>query len=316
MIKSEITDFWSIFEEPIGFRLFPAILSQNVSLGYDQSGNRSMFVDVPNEVHINEPNYSLEYLSFRVEKGPHKQLVISLKDDSFFFLFDEFIFTIFSQIEKIEDVGEVGKKIVELYHNWSLFFNKENRRQLKLKRILGLAGELYYIGQYLDSKVGVRDIIESWEGPTNRTHDFIFQDHDLEVKAKLESSNVVHISSLFQLEFDKVLRLGVVSFLLWEEGADGAPVTITNMIDDIVQKLKDQGRDPILFLNKLLQMGINFFDKEQMEFIDELQFVIEGVQEYDASHDDFPRIVSSTIPTGVSKVKYDLDLNLLEDFKI
>ena len=316
MIKNDITEFWKIFEEPEGFRLFADIKSQNVSLGFDKNGFRSLFVDLPSAVNILEPKYVLEHLSFNIEKGARKQLVITLKDDSFSLLFDEFLFAIFSQIHNMVSVESVGKKIVELYHEWSLFFTKLNRTNIRVQRILGLAGELYYINKYLDTSDYQGDIVNSWEGPTNRTHDFIFMDYDLEVKAKLETSNTITISSLLQLEFDKTLKLGVISFSIWDGNDDCNPTSIGNMVELILQNLRNNGRDHYLFLNKLLQVGINFYDREQMDEINEIKFLIRGHQEYDASHNQFPRLVSSNIPSAIKKVKYDLDLNLLDDFKI
>ena len=316
MIKSDITDFWKIFEEPIGFRLFPAIKSQNVSLGYDQNGHKSIFIDLPLGIYIAEPKYNLEHLLFRIEKVGHKQIIVSLRDESFSTLFDEFLYAIFSQINEMSSIEKVGKKIVELYHEWSLFFIKENRKQIRLQRILGLAGELYYIDQYLNQLDISVDIIQSWEGPSNRTHDFIFMEYDLEVKSKLLSSNTIHISSLFQLEFDKILRLGVVSFSIWSKGQEDPSFTISMMVDSILVKLRNTGRDNNMFLNKLLQAGINYYDKEQMEEVDALRFAIHGHQEYDASNDDFPRLITSNIPVAIKKIKYDMDLNLIEEFKI
>ncbi|MGJ1518370.1 MULTISPECIES: PD-(D/E)XK motif protein [Sphingobacterium] len=316
MIKNDITEFWKVFEKPEGFRLFTNVKSQNVSLGFDRNGYRSLFVDMPHGVYISEPKYKLEHLSFSIENGARKQLVISLKDDSFLLLFDEFLFAIFSQIHNMVGIQDVGKKIIELYHEWSLFFTKLNKTNINVQKTLGLAGELYYINRYLDISENLVDIVNSWEGPTNRTHDFIFMDYDLEVKAKLETSNTITISSLFQLEFDKILRLGVVSFSIWDRNGGENPTSIGNMVEIILQNLRNSGIDHYLFLNKLLQVGVNFYDREQMDEINEIKFLIHGHQEYDASHNQFPRLVPSNIPSAIKKVKYYLDLNLLDDFKI
>ncbi|MBB1643055.1 PD-(D/E)XK motif protein [Sphingobacterium sp. UME9] len=316
MIKEDILNFWESFEEPIGFKLLGFIQSQNVSLGFDKNGFRSLYIDLPDGVKVNEPPYSLENLLFIVEKRNRKYLIISLRDDSFLKVFNEFIYTLLSQIAELTTVNDVVNKIVELYIVWSQFFNKEKRKSLNLKKLLGLAGELYYLDRYLDCRPNPVTVLESWEGPSGRTHDFIFADFDLEIKSKLATSNIVTISSIFQLEYDKSLRLGVVSFSLSEEEDENVPLDIALMIEAIVVKLKDRGADHMVFLNKLLQLNINYYDQPQFESIGELKFNIIGHQEYDASHGDFPRLVAANMPLAIKKVKYDIDLNLIEDFKI
>lgn len=316
MIKDDINNFWSIFNDRNGFRLFPFIVGQNVSLGYDKNGHKSMFIDLPIGIKVNEPSYKLENISLRTEKIDRNYLILSLKEDAFLTIFNEFLFAIFSHINDEKEVHNVIRKVIELYHIWNLFFSKEKLSSVNMKKMLGIAGELYYLKHFLENNQNPVKLIENWEGPSNKTHDFVFAEFDLEVKAKLISSNVVHISSSFQLDFDKYLKLGVVNFTMWNEEQEGSFETIGIMIKDIIEKLKLIGIDHILFLNKLLQLNINYFDNEQMEELNNIKFITHDHQEYEASHKLFPRLVPSNIPNAIKKVKYDIDLNLIEDFKI
>jgi len=316
MIKEDIINFWNFFDDRTGFRLVPFIVGQNVSLGYDSEGFKSMFIDLPAGIKVSEPSYKLENISLSVEKKYRKYLILTLKDDDFTMIFNEFLFALFSQINREKEVDNVIRKVVELYHVWNLFFSKEKLRSVNMKKLLGVAGELYYLDYFLDNHKNGHSVIESWEGPSNKTHDFIFTEFDLEVKAKMVSSNVIHISSGFQLDFDKYLKLGVVNFTIWDEEQEDPYLTISLMVRNIVEKLKQRGLDHILFLNKLLQMNIHYFDDEQMEELDNIKFVINSHQEYDASHELFPRLVTANIPIAIKRIKYDLDLNLIEEFKI
>jgi len=316
MIKRDVVDFWDVFDERRGIRLFGHIKSHEVSLGFDNLGYRALFVDLPQIKKNYEPVYKLENISLTVQEGQQRYLILSLKDEAFLQVFNEFLFTILNDVEYEKDLESIITKIVRQYHIWSHFFSREKQKKIKLNKVLGIAGELFYLNQFLDDGIDASELIEAWEGPSNRTHDFIFSDFNLEVKAKLLSSNVVHISSLFQLDYDKYLKLGVVSFTTWQDDDEFPFCTLGLMISSIAEKLRNVGVDQMLFLSKLMQLGINYFDNEHMVEINEFRFIIHGSEEYHASDENFPRLVNSNVHSAIKKVKYDLDLNLIDDFKV
>lgn len=312
-LKDKIVGFWDSFDKKEGFKLFSADIKIDLSLGFTDNKEKAVLIrttdyEIKNQIFTESENIILKYENAQ-------GLYFILKDDFFFGIFVEFIMSILSSVSELRRPAEYVPRIIEIYGHWVAFFNRGAKNSITGKKLLGLLGELIYISEYLKSDHNSHDIIESWEGPYQKSHDFVFNDHDVEIKTKRSGSNNISISSIVQLDFDNPLILGVVNVSLTEENSEGT-ITILEFIEQIKEDLIVKGYNHRLFLQKLLNSGFNYFDEETRLKLQEKGFVFDSLDYYDVTAEGFPRMLQSDLRKGVTNVSYDLSVSELSDFKI
>lgn len=173
---------------------------------------------------------------------------------------------------------------------------------------LGLAGELYFMALFLDAGVSPESVLRGWVGPDDAPQDFLLDDGAIEVKATMSSSGFpVKIGSLEQLD-DAVaspLFLAAVRFARGEEGA-----TLPEMVAEIEQRLADELgaidylRERLMFAGYLAAHAGQYtrrFEPKERRFLS----VTEG----------FPRLTLGTVPAGVTRTLYEINLDHAGDFQ-
>jgi hypothetical protein len=282
-----------------------------LNVGFNKKNQRCLILELP--LDYNKPfqqsekeNLSLKY--FEREKC----LCIILNDDFFKDLFDDLIFSIYSKIQNISNIDEYSDLFIRHFLKWSTFFENKKTDGLTRDQVKGLIGELFYLRNLLlSSKHSVDELLLSWRGPYDEGHDFVFEITDYEIKTVESSKNNVHISSEFQLEAEKGKVLELVVLFVNPDNEKGLSIKI--LINDIKNIVHEKLGDNSIFINALAQKGLTIGDLEQFEIY---RFTpIEEIS-YDSTKDNFPKLVSSTIPEQVNKINYDIRLNLIEDFII
>ncbi|CFB69634.1 TPA: PD-(D/E)XK motif protein [Yersinia enterocolitica] len=172
---------------------------------------------------------------------------------------------------------------------------------------LGLVGELYFMTILLDSQLPPMEVLSAWVGPDDAPQDFLLGDGAIEVKATMSSSGFpVRISSLEQLD-DAVaspLFLAAVRFARLEEG-----FTLPEIIAEIGLRLKEEATAVNFFCERLMFVGYSeahesnytrrFKPKEKLYFS-----ISEG----------FPRLTLGSVPIGVTRSLYEINLDHAGDF--
>ena len=85
-------------------------------------------------------------------------------------------------------------------------------------------------------------------------------------------------------------------------------IRLNNVVKELMDSMSFES-DKDVFLAKLKQAGYSYnevYDNYVYNFIKEETYCV---------CDDFPRIRKSELPTGVSKVKYEIELSQIEKFK-
>ena len=179
----------------------------------------------------------------------------------------------------------------------------------KEEEIIGLTGELIFILSLVEKKP---NLWKGWNGPFKASKDFTISDIDVEMKASLQSGDPsITVNNLNQLEpvADRSLFL-FHSTLVKNPNGD---ISVPRLIKKIVEKIEDKDD----FINTLFAAG---YSTEHEDMWDSFRFSVIEKTSYKVTN-DFPRInqnsfINSSIPDSISKIRYDIELNKLNKFKI
>ena len=255
--------------------------------------------------HVNVQGIQSDLRLFDTTKT--QGLVISLEKHVDQDIFLAMCQTLVSSLHKVSDPG-VGLSVSLLQvKRWKAFMAGKKRGVLSSEEIRGLFGEITFLQQLLNRHYDEIEAVNAWQGPDGIHQDFIFNDIAVEVKALSgRERSSVRISSEDQFEslndrlFLKVFRL--------VEMPDSDRALSLN---DLVQKVETQlsNYDALEeFQDKLAKAGyveINEYDSPEFIVREERTYLVE---------DDFPKLIRSELPDGVTKVRYEIELETIREF--
>jgi hypothetical protein len=203
----------------------------------------------------------------------------------------------------------VPSVILRRLTRWRDFLSVERLGLLSEREIKGLIGELFFLSTHLAGYRGIGLAVKCWEGPTEAPQDFCIGDTAVEVKCQLGTTAArVGISSeqqLFsQLPFSYlyVVTLGKV-----EHGPDS--LNLLDMTIAIRERLAVEAPDALEYFNDLVYETGYRDDEAYRDF----SYLIAGQQMFEV-RDGFPRLGPDSIPGGVERVRYEIDLTACEPF--
>jgi len=195
--------------------------------------------------------------------------------------------------------------ILRRLKRWQEFLQITRSGLLPEKEIKGLIGELFFINNHLMPAFGAGPAVKFWQGPEDAPQDFNVHDCAIEVKCQLGTTTpLVRISSADQLcsqlpeMFLYVVTLGKV-----EKNMPGS-VNLPGLIEKIRNQLEtDTPADFEHFNNLLYQTG--YLDLEEYE---QFNYLVASENIFSVT-ENFPRICSEDLPTGIERVAYNIKLN-------
>ena len=193
--------------------------------------------------------------------------------------------------------------IINRFEKWKGFSNSV-RKYLSEIEIKGLLGELIFMNDVLFDKYDVSKRISGWTGTEPTKKDFSYEDIWYEVKTS--SKDVIHISSIDQLESQKVGYL--IVYNLEKLSPEANDISINKVVNQILSKI-DSIVDMSHFMIKLADIG---YYKE--EYYDNFVYRVANKSYYEVN-EDFPKINELNIPIAITNVKYELIISMIEDFK-
>lgn len=281
-------------------------------LGIDSDKNRLVMIQVPAAYDpkiklLKNENIELIFIK------DSSCLIIRVFDSDYNAIFDDLISSLLNSIDESDNAVNAADKFLLTYFKWNSFFSKYPKKILGFQKILGLWGELVYLYRLLDESTnqnGINSVLSGWVGPMGAAHDFEFDKHAYEVKAKLKNSNLIRISSEFQLESvdNKDIKLVVIS---GERSDDGD--TIEDMVTKCQELITLRGGDLSLFLSSILEAGLNLVTIESCV---DVKIRLVSIDIYDCSASEFPKFTPTNLPIGISSVRYNLDCGEIEIYKI
>lgn len=184
---------------------------------------------------------------------------------------------------------------------WQEFMRK-GAQTLSPEAEIGLIGELIMLRTIIESGVVMATAVESWVGPIDGIQDFELGFGSVEVKTTLSKMGFpAKIGSLEQLDdcVRKPIFLAGIR-LKSAEGGRSLP-EIANETSDIFLEDSEYTR---LFSDKLLSAGFHreHSHRYHRRFIHDDTKILEVV-------DGFPRLTSGSVPSGVRRAIYEIDLD-------
>ncbi len=278
----------------------------------DEDGYRCLLLFLPTDIEIrlkgtDKEKLKIEYLKFK------NLILIKLNDFNFIDLFNDLILSLYSKIRNIPEAKDSSKELINSFYKWSEFFDDRLNSKLSTEEIKGLFGELFVLREFLDQSnpSNINNILDSWKGPFDTTNDFIFDKKNIEIKTKEASKSTVRISSEYQLEqkFDKDLDLLVVSILTdFNNGK-----SIFDLLNEILQVIRGKNGDLSVLYRALIQKGLTI---ESSKEYNNYRYIVVRTNTYNCGIEGFPKLSVSNLPKEITKLKYDLRINTLDNFLI
>lgn len=207
--------------------------------------------------------------------------------ESYFLRILEALLPILGEFPTPNSINEAIEKLIELFQSLGM----EPR-----KRTQGLWAELLLIAESQDPAV----LVETWHGVPRAVHDFAKDNQRIEVKCTTGDTRAHHFS-LTQLQTLDSLQVMVASVML---SRDNEGTTIVDLLEELRHVLKEQ---PALLLRLYQVVALTLgerFEELATEAFDRAE-AVHSLAFYGA--EDIPS-VSSELPPGVSRVRFQADL--------
>ena len=226
-------------------------------------------------------------------------------------LFSKMSEDILSVLEKIKSSAQqtIFTIIIARINAWQDFMKRNKEGVLSYEEEVGLFGELLILRELTKYNILPSQAIDCWQGPLDSVQDFYLNTGALEVKTTISKNGFdASINSLEQLDNTLVspLYLSGVKLSLNEVG-----ITLSNLIEEIKKEWFEDAEAIEKFNIKLLHAG--FFEELSKEYKrtfikDEfITFIID---------EQFPKITKRIVDKEITKVKYTVDLDLINTNKI
>jgi putative PD-(D/E)XK family protein DUF4420 len=212
--------------------------------------------------------------------------------------------------------GESPEKVVGgVLAKWRRFWGQPLGNALSRDEQLGLFGELWFLLNWAAPKVGIREALHRWRGPSGSRHDFEWVGGAVEAKTTLSTTGLVHrINGLDQLAPPETGRLLLFSLKLREEA--GAEHTLPHLVSEVRKLSEDDSSAQEALDSALASAGYSPAHADEYDAL-RLRVVEQGLYRVEGR---FPRITRSDFgsgpPEGVSRVEYCINLEGYSDLRV
>lgn len=306
---------WSVIKTPkhdFNVRKIPDTRGISLYWGKDTAAHCLFIVELAGNQtelfrrqQVNVKGIKLDLRLFNSDKS--QGLVIRLEKQVDQDIFSAMCQTLVSKLRDISDPAVALSVSLSQVKRWKAFMAGKRRAFLSDKEIRGLFGELKFL-QHLVSRLDSEiTAVSAWTGPESIHQDFIFSNTAVEIKSLSgRERNTVQISSEDQLE-SLNNRLFLKLFRLTEIPESNRAMSL----NDLVHEIESQFNDNLVleeFQEKLAKAGyVELYEYDSPKFVvsEERTYVVKK---------NFPKLVRSELPHGITKVRYDIDLESIRAF--
>ncbi len=291
-------------EQPTeSYKRYDDVHPLDIYLGTNDDGLKSLAVimDADKEPVDSSRTIAVDYY---VRGNNSTMLSFGLEDNTLSDLFYSFCDDIIENTRG-SDPKDGFSPIINRWNTWIKFFSRVSL-PLTESEIRGLIGEVYFLGEFMIPKYGVEKSLEAFIGIDKAHKDFEIKDTWYEVKTIHNGAHTTKISSIEQLDSDKEGTLAVVTLDQGTLGLDDC-VTLNGIVNDFRSYVGSKYSG--IFDEKMRKAGYIFDER-----YDEYTYIVISMDRYIVA-DEFPRIRKDTLPAGIVKADYELDLATVEDYK-
>lgn len=200
-------------------------------------------------------------------------------------------------------------RVSVVFDEWRRLLKPRPSGLLSMEELRGLIGELWLLLTEFSETRTIDAALDGWLGPMGLPQDFWYAEDGLhEAKSIGPATTRIRISSESQLDGDD-LELLVLTVGNTDEQTPGAvnlPTLVTRVYDALAAVAA--ARDPLN--ERLERLGVNLAEA----FYHDTWFAVTRVTSYEVGS-GFPAIRASSLPAGVDRVSYQIELSAIEDFK-
>lgn len=275
------------------------------------TGQHLYLMSVSKNVEIPElKNYHFKGVEiFYIETDNDFELNIYLLDSDLKDIFSLFIQNILEDIIDSVTESEAITKTLNVISKWKKLFDKINFNGLSLEQQKGLIGELLFINYLLDNQKSTSFVLNGWTGPDFEDKDFDFGTTGIEVKLTSSKYPKLKITNERQLDPQNFNELFLILYTAEDVKENG--FTLNSLLEQTKQKISPNLDELKFFEERLLLLGYLEDDKEYYNKMYSLKKVFTFVVT-----SDFPKIVTSQLPSGVYNTSYFIELSAVEGFSI
>lgn len=238
----------------------------------------------------------------------HQRLILTLGKQADRDLFEGLCRTLAIALSHASDsVSSLSIALAHL-HRWRAFLSGRGSKHLSAEEVRGLFAELVFLRELLERKPSMKQAVDAWLGPERSHQDFIFENTAVEVKSLSGTErSAVRISSEDQLEslndnlFLRIYRLSALP--------DAPQALSLNQIVTIIREHVADADALEAFDRKLVAHGyapLSEYDEPRFAVSEMRSFKIEA---------GFPCLIRSTVPAGIAKVSYDIQLEVMTPYE-
>lgn len=199
------------------------------------------------------------------------------------------------------------RSVVNRLVRWQKFLSRGRTDLLSPEEVRGLMAELAVLRHLVELGWEKGMLLAAWDGPSGAPQDFRFAKLCLEVKSVSGGGGTVRISSEYQLhDHSRDVCLGVVR--MNEDGEGEGALSLNEMVSATAAGLGE--RYLAVFEQKLAAAG--YLD---LDIYSQPRFSLMPPEFFRVA-EDFPGLHIGNIPHGASSLRYELDLRVLEPFRI
>lgn len=273
----------------------------------DETGNRCLLL-VTDQLVDKLPAFSKIALTSRLRSDDKGSLTIKLLDSG---LREEFSVVCEDLIECAAalDRGSVATGTLARLTSWRRLLEPSDTN-LSLSELRGLIGELLFLEQ-LGKSQGLSVALKAWQGPQGAPHDFAVHSSLAEVKTVYPSAVSFSVSSVEQLDPPSGQDLRLISVLLAESTKENESSFNVEVLVERLHVALNVENIPFTELDyKIRLAGLSQPQRHR-----DAWFYLDTMNAYKIEG-EFPRILTSAIPKGVRRVRYDIEIAACRPYEV
>jgi hypothetical protein len=295
----------------INRRLAAVDMHAPASWAMDHEGRRLFVLELDGDHRYEYQKNFLTIKGIQIElrelQSGKQLLVLALDNEQFIDLFHVLCNSLL--VELVESTSSASALETTFNHlrRWRAFLSGRNARVLSPEEVRGLFAEIWFFLELVHSSLGPSVAVAGWYGPERVQQDFIFSDRAVEIKSLIGADpNTVRISSENQLESLQSHLYLLIVFI--KESQEESSQSLNQIIAE-AQRIMAGSDVAFEFESKLAAFGYI-----PLQEYNHPKFTVVDKQSYEVN-EQFPRITRSELQTGITSVRYQIELEQLTPFR-
>lgn len=235
-------------------------------------------------------------------------LTLTLQDRRFTEVFLRLADDVISRSRHATSQATAWRVVDDVFSEWQRLLRPRPLGLLGLEELRGLVGELWLVLNFFTESRPIEQAVFGWLGPMGSPQDFWFESSGYhESKAIGPSVTSLKISSAEQL--DELMELIVLTVPNVADGTLGS-TNLVNLVGLVRDALNERAASHDDLDLRLARYGVDL----EEPYYAETWFTVSVMQRFSVD-EGFPAIRTSTLPDGVHRVKYQIALSAIQEFK-